>query len=278
MSQAGHGRGLADSRSGLFWDMLRIVGELQQLQQVPPAYLFENVVAVDSPSPTVREDWGTIVGILGEPVVSDNAGLGGNTHRLRAFWTNIAGQGSTQVVMQHIASHIELPPVDVVLPSQLTAQYVEHDDQAPYAPVNKAGAPMRALPTLVSYQGSQAYRDRGKGLVWERATGLLVQPPAGFRELSMGFAEGASAAPGLLEVERWSLIGQAMSAWQVGYTLLAAQGVRRVQRVALPVHAATAQAQSDTSPPTGAAPAGVPKAERAGGRGQGWSYTWRQVW
>eukprot|EP00899_Mesostigma_viride_P015254 jgi/Mesvir1/2372/Mv22128-RA.1 len=95
MSQAGHGRGLADSRSGLFWDMVRIVGELQQLQQVPPAYLFENVVAVDSPSPTVREDWGTIVGILGEPVVSDNAGLGGNTYRLRAFWTNIAGQGST---------------------------------------------------------------------------------------------------------------------------------------------------------------------------------------
>eukprot|EP00899_Mesostigma_viride_P003960 jgi/Mesvir1/13565/Mv19666-RA.1 len=160
LSQAGQGRGLADPRSALFWELLRVVGLLQSRQPHPPAYLFENVVAGDSPHQAVREDWATIVALLGEPIVCDNAGLGGLTHRLRAYWTNVACATGVQAVLGAVARQHPSVSAEVALPSHLVTQKVDSEDRPPYARVNRVGSPMCALPTLVSYQGSTAYRDR----------------------------------------------------------------------------------------------------------------------
>eukprot|EP00975_Prorocentrum_lima_P029830 6260477-Prorocentrum_lima.AAC.1 len=131
-----------------------------------------------------------------------------------------------------------------------------------------SGAPcVHCRPCMVSYQGSTAYRDRGKGLVWDTTTGLLVQPPAEFREASMGFHVGASALPGVLESERWSLIGQAMSVLQVGYVLLASVAVRQ------------SGGASPANPPQQVeARAAKLKRPAATGTSSAWGWRLRQVW
>ena len=96
-------------------------------------------------------------------------------------------------------------------------------DQPPLAVVNQVGMPRLALPTLVSYPGSQAFRDHGPGLVWDTTTRRLEEPRADERERAMGFPTGTTAAPKLTESQRRQALGQAMDltsmVWFVGVCL-----------------------------------------------------------
>jgi hypothetical protein len=57
--------------------------------------------------------------------------------------------------------------VSDILDPQRAPRHVYHDDQVPLAVVNYKGEPQRALPTLVSFARSYAFKDNGLGLVWD---------------------------------------------------------------------------------------------------------------
>ena len=98
-----------------------------------------------------------------------------------------------------------------------------HADQPPLAVVNQVGIPRLALPTLVSYPGSHAFRDHGPGLVWDTSTRRLEEPRADERERAIGFSTGTTIVPELIESHRRQTLGQAMDltsmVWFVGVCL-----------------------------------------------------------
>ena len=83
--------------------------------------------------------------------------------------------------------------------------------------------PRLALPTLVSYPGSYAFRDQGPRLVWDTTTQRLEEPRANERERAVGFSTSTTAVPGMIEVQRRQVLGQAMdltsTVWFIGVCL-----------------------------------------------------------
>jgi hypothetical protein len=87
---------------------------------------------------------------------------------------------------------------------------IYHDDQAPLAVVNHKEEPQRALPTLVNFALSYAFKDNGPGLVWDSTTQEMVEPNADERDRAMGFPTSTTNIPGFSEHQRRFLLGQAM--------------------------------------------------------------------
>jgi hypothetical protein len=100
--------------------------------------------------------------------------------------------------------------VSDILDPHRAPRCVYHDVQAPLAVVNRKGEPRRALPTLVSFVRSYAFKDNGPGLVWDSTTQEMVEPNADERERAMGFSTGTTNVPSLSEHQRRFLLGQAM--------------------------------------------------------------------
>jgi hypothetical protein len=155
LSAAGTGRGLGGSRSGLFYDTLRIVGTLQQLQgDVPPAYILENThMQSNNNHAFVRQQsFLAVCAALGAPVALDAARCGACAHRLRNFWSHIACPHAVQAV----CDGLERGPgryVSAVLDEGHSAQRACHPQRAPWYRCNiVAGGELEALPTLVAYR------------------------------------------------------------------------------------------------------------------------------
>ena len=117
----------------------------------------------------------------------DAAALGSYAHRLRWKWTNLASASRILAALHQLARPAGRH-VDDILDTGRHAQAVIHTDQPPLAVVNQVGMPRLALPTLVSYPGSHAFRDHGPGLVWDTTTRRLREPRADERERAMGFS------------------------------------------------------------------------------------------
>ena len=113
--------------------------------------------------------------------------------------------------------------MDHILDEGRHAQVVVQDDQPPLAVVNRVGIPRLALPTLVSYPGSYAFRDQGPRLVWDTTTQRLEEPQADECECAIGFFTGTIVAPKMTEVQRRQVLGQAMDltsmVWFIGVCL-----------------------------------------------------------
>ncbi len=96
----------------------------------------------------------------------DAASVGSRAHRPRLWWTNLA----LPEVLKATYSRVVRPEgliVDDILDFGRRSQAVGWNDLPPLAVVNKIGLPRAALPTLVSYPASHAYRQGGSGLVWD---------------------------------------------------------------------------------------------------------------
>jgi hypothetical protein len=115
-------------------------------------------------------------------------------------------------LLQSAVGRIKRPDVYVsdILDPDRAPRRVYHDDQAPLAVVNRKGEPRRALPTLVSFARSYAFKDNGPGLVWESTTQEMVEPNADEWERAMGFPMGTTQVLGILKQQRQFLLGQAM--------------------------------------------------------------------
>src|SRR5450759_4654155 len=98
----------------------------------------------------------------------------------------------------------------MILDAGRRSQAMGRDDLPPLAVVNKVGLPRAALPTLLSFLASHAYRQGGSSLVWDERLQQLVKPNADERERAMGFPTGTTAMSGFSEATRRQLLGQAM--------------------------------------------------------------------
>jgi hypothetical protein len=164
-SAAGTGRGLDDSRSGLFTELVRVLGELQALHQTwrrPLGYFIEHVSAGADRRPKVQEHFAAVRGVLGPELVLDAAQLGSGAHRLWAWWINLG-----EVSLLRAALGAQQRPsglfVHQVLGPGRRARMPQSPGVLPWAKVETPGKPRRALNTFVSYGGSYAVSPGGGG-------------------------------------------------------------------------------------------------------------------
>jgi hypothetical protein len=146
--------------------------------------------------------------ILGVPVLIDVAAMGSQAHRPRLWWTNMA----LAELLQSGVGRIQQPNVYVsdILDPDRAARRVYLNDQAPLVVVNRRREPRRALPMLVSFARSYAFKDNGPRLVWDSITQEMVEPNAEECERAMGFPTGTTQVPSISEQQRRFLLGQAM--------------------------------------------------------------------
>ena len=83
-SRAGHGKGLLDRRSSLFYDLVRIIKLCQHINNQYSCYLLELVNSSNDIRASVV-DFETMRYILGPKVVTDVARHNSCAHRVRAF-------------------------------------------------------------------------------------------------------------------------------------------------------------------------------------------------
>ena len=217
LSAAGKGEGLAGSRSNAFFDTVRILGCLQQLLPEPIAYLLENIYMLwGNSSATVKHvDFPYISQVLGDCFTADAAQFGSGAHRLRMFWTNLQAAGH---ISCSLAEWVRPPGllVDRLLgrgrkPLQLAKRCQGH----PQYQCNLDPTKVEALPTLVSYPKSNSFREGKAGVIHDTNLNIDTEPNADEREQLLGYAAGATAAPGLAEADRFRLTGQCMDANQL---------------------------------------------------------------
>ncbi len=65
---------------------------------------------------------------------------------------------------------------------------IHHDDQPPLVVVNKIGFPRAALPTLLSFPHSHAFKDGGPTMIWDSHSSSLANPLQIKRNRPWGFA------------------------------------------------------------------------------------------
>jgi hypothetical protein len=213
-SAAGKGGGLDDDMSGLFTELVRVMGILQALHRRwgrPLGYVIEHVAAGFDRRPTVQEHYAAARGLLGPDIVFVAAQVGSRAHRLRAWWTNLEGTALLRAAIKAqkrpagLFVHHVLGPGRQAKPPQPTGT-------APWACVEKPGQPRCALNTFLSYKGLYAFSRGGGGVL--RCTNAAEQvtwekPTAEERELAMGFPREFTQC-GLSEATRCELLGQAM--------------------------------------------------------------------
>ena len=208
LSPAGPGAGLQGSRSSLFYDVLRILTELQKNAEAPVAYLLENAAVQHNFRPTALTScaYQELTNALGIPACLDAAQFNSHAHRLRNYWSNLANMTQVQLAA-HCWHRTPGLLVDHILEPHHKAQIARRDDAPPFYPANKKGAPLSALPTLVAYGGSHAFRDGRVGMVLDTRTHTLVEPNADERERALGYRTGCTDVPGVPQRKRCELLG-----------------------------------------------------------------------
>ena len=217
LSAAGRGAGLKGSRSSNFFDIVRIVGSLQQLQpSAPPGFVLENTdMDGDNNHESVRTvDFPGICDVIGRPVLLDAARCGAYAYRLRNFWSNLADPVSTAVVCDSI-QRVPGRYVNAVLDPGRQAQVAVRPQRMPWYQCNAVrGHPLEALPTLVSFVKSRAYVVKDgvvpRGVIWDVAANRWDEPNPDERERIMGYTTGCTAVAGVTHKQRHEIIGRAM--------------------------------------------------------------------
>ncbi|KAK3273481.1 hypothetical protein CYMTET_18273 [Cymbomonas tetramitiformis] len=106
LSPAGTLTGLDGRHSKLFYEVVRLLSTLQQLQQQrPPGYILENVSPLSHrPGTKIRDEvFPYIASVIGRPVSFDAAQAGAYAHRLRAYWSNLFQIHQFRSVMSKVA-------------------------------------------------------------------------------------------------------------------------------------------------------------------------------
>jgi len=211
LSLAGSGKALGGKRSSSFYPLVGMIRDLQELQVgLPPAYLIENVyMEYFSSSRPTKEALEYIKGQLGQPVLLDAAQVNSAAHRLRYYWSNVASAVKVQKVLEGVKRDDVW--VNDILDEGRTAREVIVPDRLPFHTCNVTGQQQRALPTLVAFVGSHAFRSAGPGMV-QAEDGSLEEPRADERERAMGYDTGTTAAEGVTEQQRREVLGKCMDA------------------------------------------------------------------
>ena len=259
LSMAGQGRGLAGSRSKSFFPMLQILGEMQAMQKdsLWPMYFIENTFmrSRDGSTAAVREAFDEICFRIGSPVLLDAARVNSYAHRLRYYWQNVCSHIKVQTTLDTYDRDPSLQLTDILEPGRYPQTCTSVNGE-PWYPANAIGAPIRVLPTLVSYlgrtgAGSHAFRNGGPGMVLD-TFGRLDHPPClsaltiEERELALGYPSGCTDAPFLADTPeatyaaRHRITGCAFDANAVRTTLAVALAIRLSHSASIHSHSAIA--------------------------------------
>jgi len=236
LSPAGKCEGLAGPRSRTFFDTVRVLGWLQQLQpELPPAYILENTaMQFNFVSAAIREgDFARVCAAVGTPVVIDAAQFGSHAHRTRNYWTNLAEPWLLEAVRAEVRRPGGRSVASVLDPGRVP-QAARRRESPPQHPCNTPGQPMRVLPTLVAKPASRAFRDGAPGMVVVQSTGELCEPNPEERERILGYPTGSTAAPRVTALQRHEITGRCMDAFVMERLLamcLALASTRPVERV-----------------------------------------------
>ncbi|BBN03753.1 hypothetical protein Mp_2g26090 [Marchantia polymorpha subsp. ruderalis] len=183
-TRAGHGTGLHDPRSRMFWKMMRVLRHLQVHQTRSLAYILEKVPLLGDTRAQLMAIVHKVRAWIGSAVLLDAVRVGSRAHRARLWWTNLL----PREILRHAYDSVQRDPtltVDSILDVSRHSQVVRVDDRSPMALMNRVGQPRMALPTFVNYPASHAYRDGGPGLL-----------PCSWRGFSCGGGyEGAYGEP-----------------------------------------------------------------------------------
>ena len=215
LSLAGPSKGLAGTRSQLLFQLVEIIGALQQLLPVPTAYIIENVAFQYHRDPSISQrDFEFVCQVIGQPAVLDAVQFGSLAHRVRNYWTNLC----TTAQLSAAAVNIVRPPgrqlQNILLPERVPMP-VAQQDRHPQYPVNFTGQQRAAWPTFMSKPGSYAFRPGQPGSLLDISdprSPVWTEPSAAERELAMGYSAGSTALPGISELQRRQLLGQAIDA------------------------------------------------------------------
>jgi site-specific DNA-cytosine methylase len=83
------GKGLTDTRSGLFTEMVRLITWAQSISPTL-GYVIENTPSQLDEKEKVQEHYTLVKHYIGEPLLLDAAQCGSYAHRLCNWWTNLA--------------------------------------------------------------------------------------------------------------------------------------------------------------------------------------------
>ena len=195
----------------------------------------------DGSTTAVQEAYDEICSRLGSPVLLDAARVNSYAHRLRNYWQNICAPDKVQVTLDTYDRDDSLQLSDILDPGRFPQQCTAANG-APWYPANEIGAPLKVLPTLVSYlgrngAGSHAFRNGGPGMVLD-TLGRTDHPPVlsaltiEERELALGYPSGCTDAPFLAATPedtyaaRHRITGCAFDANAVRTTLAVAMAIR----------------------------------------------------
>ena len=208
-STAGKHKGLGDPRSGALINTVRLICYLHASQSDGVRYIIENVPGTEKHPEIAR--------MLGAPVKLDAPPCGSAARRQTLFWQNLAP-------VEEIQSKFgALPPPSQTVNGALKRAGLHSWRSQPQElgvtcfpgdPYNLPGLPQRAIPKMVCFKGSHAFRFKrvrgrmlpGPGMLYKGNE--LTEPDAEVAEALMGFEQGDTAAPGLLPGQRRHLLGQ----------------------------------------------------------------------
>ena len=151
--------------------------------------------------------------MLGAPVMLDAARFGAYAHRCRNFWTNLAVPLHISAAVRKVQRPLGLT-VDSILDPGRYSTGVSHTEKQPFYPCNSRHYPRSALPTLVTYTASRAFRHTQgvvqPGCVYDTHAGVWDEPNPDERERALGYATGSTAAPGVTPQQRHIITGNSM--------------------------------------------------------------------
>jgi hypothetical protein len=204
---SGQARGLADQRTRLFFETMRII-HLIHRRRGHCGWLIKNFDATNHPIDNVRKDFNKVIKrLLGEGVAFDAISVGSYAHRYRQYWRNlIPGPLLHEMVEKRFQMRsVDQQIQDVLKPGQF-AQTCQHNRAPGPHTVNILERPLKAFATFITVAELHAYSAGGQSLVVTR--GGFSTPQAIERESAMGFMRGTTLLdPPNSEADQRRLLG-----------------------------------------------------------------------
>jgi hypothetical protein len=221
---SGQARGLADPRTRLFLETMRVIHLIHQ-RQGHCGWLIENVDATDHPIDSIKRDFNEVIKrLLGEGVAFDAISVGSYAHMYRRYWQNLIR--GPLLLHEMVEKRFQMRSVDQqvqdVLEPGRFAQTCQHNRAPGPHTVNIPGRPLKAFATFVTVADSHAYSAGGQSLV---ITGRgFSAPQAVERESAMGFMRGTTLLdPPNSEADRRRLLGGTVDLFAMTFLVGAAK-------------------------------------------------------
>ncbi len=207
-SAARFGKGLSDTRSGLFMDMIRLI---TQVQSISPTlgYVIENTPSQLNQREKVQEHYTLVKHYLGEPLLFDAAQCSSYAYQLCNWWTNLAPLSILRLALKYTIRDPNLH-VSHILDDQSSYQPVTRQEKPPWFLTNIIGNPRGVWPNFVSFLGTHAFQGDGPSLVYRDASTTWDEPSPKEKEKAMGFQTGTTSHTKVIKLERNVLLGRGM--------------------------------------------------------------------